>query len=70
MLLHERDTAIATVLSTIITILGTGAAFIYYLSISRYPTLIAFINLLGGYALLLLFFYYYFNWRYEYVAEE
>lgn len=70
MLIHEKDSAIATVITGIITIIGTAAALLYYLSASRYNSTVGFVNLFGGYFIILIFLYHYYDWRYENVEEE
>ena len=70
MLIHEKDSAIATILTAVITIMGTMVALVYYLYTSKYYSTFGFLNLVGGYFFILTFLYYYFDWRYEYVKEE
>ena len=63
MLLHERYSTLGTVITTILTIIGTAAALLYYLSIGKYNTISGFVGLFGGYFSVLLFSYGYFNKR-------
>ncbi len=70
MQVYERDSAIATTLTAIVTIIGTAAALGYYLSITKYNSPEGFTGLLGGYIFILVFFFYYLHRRYEYVIKN
>ena len=65
MLVHEKDMAVATMIVTVVTIIGTLAALSYYLAISKYNTTQSFAVLLGGYFTTTIITYNFFNLRYK-----
>ena len=67
MQVHERYTTIATMIVTVLTIIGTAAALGYYLSLTRYSTPKGFFFLLASYLFLIGGTYVITDWRLEYV---
>ncbi len=49
MFIHKRYVTIATIVSALLTVIGTAAALVYYLYLTPYNTSLNFSILLGGY---------------------
>lgn len=66
MKVHQKDVAVATVINTILMVVGTGAALAYYLSLSAYASTEGFTVFISGYiGFLSLMYYYYSRRRYK-----
>ncbi len=64
--LQQKDIAVATVINTILMVVGTGAALAYYLSLSAYASTQGFTVFVSGYiGFLSLVYYYYSRRRYK-----
>ncbi|MEK6861207.1 MAG: hypothetical protein AABY07_04490 [Nanoarchaeota archaeon] len=70
MLLYEKYSTLGTVITTILTVIGTIAGLSYYLSISRFNTAFGFVSLFIGYLTVLIITYSYFNGRLEKDVRE
>ncbi len=70
MQIHERYVTIATVIMTVLTIIGTAAALVYYFSLTKYDTTEGLLFLLVGYTILILGTYNITQWRLKDVERE
>jgi len=61
--LHQKDVAVATVINTILMVVGTGAALAYYLSLSIYASTQGFTLFAGSYIGFIILMYYYYDRR-------
>ncbi len=62
---YQKDTAISTIITTVVTIIGTAAALSYYIAISKYNTNEYLTFILGSYFVLISTVGYIYNRRYE-----